>query len=118
MVGERGVRRRDAGGRAQRRGSSARSRPSDGRGARVKAWFLWPAEKLTVDADNFDHGEGEEGQRGQVHLHKDGRQEEEHQDDRHAAGDPQLLRNPEWQSESRCPFWFPSSPKAQSIGHL
>lgn len=57
---------------------------------------MWQeSEKLTVDADNLDHGEGEEGHRGHVHLDEDGRHQEDHQDDHQAAGDPQLLRNPE-----------------------
>lgn len=60
----------------------------------VNGSFLWPADKLTVDADDFDHGDGEEGQRGHVHLDEDGRQQEDHQDDPQAARDPQLLRNP------------------------
>lgn len=53
-------------------------------------------QALTVDADDFDHGEGEEGQRRHVHLDEDGRHQEDHQDDHQAAKDPQLLWNPEW----------------------
>lgn len=52
-------------------------------------------QKLTVDADNFDHSDGEEGQWGNVHLDKHGCYEENYEDDRQAAGDPQLLRDPE-----------------------
>lgn len=66
--------------------------------------LVWPfflMWTLTVDADNFDHGDGEEGQRGYVHLDQDGGQHEDHQDDCQAARDPQLLRNPEGEQEER-----------------
>lgn len=49
---------------------------------------------LTVDEDDLDHGEGEEGQRGHLHLHQQRSQQEDHQDDRQAARDAQLLRDP------------------------
>lgn len=44
-------------------------------------------ERLTVDADDFDHCEGEEGQRCHVHFHEDGRHQENNQDDDHTAED-------------------------------
>ena len=50
---------------------------------------------LTVYADNLDHGEHEERQRGHVHLHQDGRQQEHHQDDGEAAWDAQRLGDPD-----------------------
>lgn len=50
--------------------------------------LLQSTQKLTVDADNFDHREGEEGQRGHVHLDEDGRHQEDYQDDHQAARDP------------------------------
>lgn len=51
-------------------------------------------QELTVDADDFDHGDGEEGQRSHLHLDQDRRQEEDQQDGRQGTRDPQLLRNP------------------------
>lgn len=57
--------------------------------------FYWVCiQKLTVDADNFNHRDGEEGHWGQVHLDKHSCQEKNDEDDRQAARDPQLLRNP------------------------
>lgn len=55
-------------------------------------YFIW---KLTVDADNFDHCEDEEGQWSYVHFDKHRCQQEHHQNDCQAARDPQFLRNPE-----------------------
>lgn len=54
----------------------------------------FPAEPLTVDADDFDHGDGEEGQGCHVHLDQHGGDQEHYQDHKEAAGDPPLLRNP------------------------
>lgn len=45
------------------------------------------AEQLTVDADDFDHCDGEEGQRRHVHLDEDGRHQEDDQDGHHASED-------------------------------
>lgn len=73
--------------------------------------------KLTVDADDFDHGEGEEGQRRHLHLDQDGRQQEDHQDDHQAAGDPELLRNPERREQEALSFCSSGSPQRPE-GHL
>lgn len=54
----------------------------------VNGSLLQSTPKLTIDADNFDHRDGEEGQWGHVHLDEDGRHQEDHQDDHQAARDP------------------------------
>lgn len=61
----------------------------------------YPAEPLTVDADDFDHGEGEKGQRCHVHLDQHSGDQKHHQDHREAAGDPQFLRNPGIEEEKQ-----------------
>lgn len=53
---------------------------------------LW---SLTVDADDFDHGDDEERQRLQVYFHQDGSQQKHQQNGRQTPCDPDLLRNSE-----------------------
>ena len=55
---------------------------------------LPPLASLTVEADDLDHGEAEERQRSHVHLDQHSGYQEHHQDDRQAARDTQLLRDP------------------------
>ena len=54
----------------------------------------WHRTRLTVDDDDLDHGDGEEGQRLHLHLDQDGRQQKHPQDDRQAPADTQLLGDP------------------------
>lgn len=54
---------------------------------------------LTVDADDFDHGESKEWQGLHLHLHQHCSDEKHHQNDGETAGDSQLLRNPERNTE-------------------
>ena len=49
---------------------------------------------LTVDDDDLDHGDGEEGQGIHFHLDQDGRQQEHTQDDRQTPANTQLLGDP------------------------
>lgn len=55
----------------------------------LKGW-----EALTVNADDFDHGENEKRKRCHFHFHHYGCDQKHHEDDGETARDSQFLRDP------------------------
>lgn len=77
-------------------------------------------ELLTVDADDFDHGEGKEWQGIHVHLHQHCSDEKHHENHRETARDPQLLRDPEKERyvEKKHQINFPERLFSEALGDI